>query len=158
MKKEVWDSLLDADMNVRYWTHLGTRYYNRDKYIKIFLAVMSSGAVASWGFWEQVDILWKILSGVSALIAIAVPILGWSSMIEKMARLKQQWTQIRSEYELLWLDVRQREDQNNILEGYKKTKMSESEVSVHETNLPKDKKLLIECWEEVVASRGLSQK
>jgi len=51
MRETIWDSMLDADMNVRYWAGLGRCYYKKDITYKIFLAAMSSGTVASWGIW-----------------------------------------------------------------------------------------------------------
>jgi hypothetical protein len=87
MRKSLWYSMLDADMNARYWSYLSRRYSNRDKYSKIFLALMSSGTVASWGFWSDMQIIWKILSACSALLAIALPIINWPKMISNMGVL-----------------------------------------------------------------------
>ena len=42
MRKEIWNSMLDADMNARYWGELSRTYYSREKWAKIFLAVMAS--------------------------------------------------------------------------------------------------------------------
>ena len=75
IRRVIWEAVLDADLNLRYWDHLSRRYSTWDKYTKIFLATMSSSTVASWGFWDEIDILWKGLSAVSAFTAIALPIL-----------------------------------------------------------------------------------
>jgi len=147
--------MLDADLNDRYWSHLSRRYYKRDKFTKIFLAIMTSGTVASWGFWNDIQILWKILSTISALMAIALPILNWSKMIESMVNVKQKWTQIKSDYELLWIDLNNGKNKNEIEREYKKVKQKETKVSQQESNLPRDVKLLSKCREEVLKSRGL---
>ena len=68
--------MLTADLNVRYWAHLSRRYSMWDKCIKILLALASSATVASWSFWNEVDILWKGFSAVSAAIAIVFPFLS----------------------------------------------------------------------------------
>jgi hypothetical protein len=99
---------LDADLSVQYWTYLSRRYSKWDKYTKIFLAVMSSSTVASWGIWGEIDILWKILSAISALVAVALPILNWQQMIARMSDLVGKWSRIRYEYENLWLDLPER--------------------------------------------------
>ena len=64
IRKAIWDGRLGADFNKRYWNHLIRRYSKRDKYTKIFLATMSSSTVASWGIWDEIDLLWKSLSSI----------------------------------------------------------------------------------------------
>lgn len=155
MKKDIWDAMLDADLNVRYWAHLSRRYYSWDKYSKIFLAAMSSGTVASWGFWSEIQIVWKILSAISALTAIALPLLNWPKMSEKMVGLKQKWTELRNDYELIWLALKKGKKDAELERDFKKIKEKETKVSQQEYNLPCDKKLLYICREEVLKSRGL---
>ena len=158
MRKAIWDSMLDADMNVRYWAELGRRYYKRDIRYKIFLAAMSSGTVASWGIWSEVQLLWKILSGISALVAIALPILNWPKMIQSIGNVKQKWVDTKADYEVLWVEVNSKKDQAVLKEEFKKIKKREATASQQETNLPKKDKLLDECWEDVLKSRGLKNK
>ena len=156
MRRIIWESMLDADLNERYWGYLAERYHKKEKYTKIFLAVMTSGTVASWGFWSQVEILWKILSSLSALLAIALPIVNWPKMVEAMIDLKQKWFQIRSDYEMLWIEVEDGiNDKEKVKRELKRLKDKEARISQKEANLPNDKKLIRRCWKEVIASRGL---
>jgi hypothetical protein len=155
MRKEIWDSLLDADMNVRYWTHLARRYYNYDKFSKIFLAIMASGTVASWGFWINIAILWKILSAISALLAISLPLLHWPKMIENMGSLRQKWVEIKYDYDILWLKHENGKKLNEISEKYEIIKKKEIIASQQEANLPRDNKLIWKSRNEVLESRGL---
>ena len=156
MRRIIWDSMLDADLNERYWSYLAKRYYNREKYAKIFLAVMTSGTVASWGFWDQIELLWKISSALSALLAIALPILNWPKMVEAMIDLKQKWFQIKSDYEILWIEVKDRMNNKEKIKGeLKKLKDKAARISQKDANLPNDQKLIRRCREEVMASRGL---
>jgi len=158
MRKAIWDSMLDADMNVRYWAELGRRYYKRDIRYKIFLAVMSSGTVASWSIWSEVQVLWKILSAISALVAIALPILNWPKMIQSIGNVKQKWVDAKADYEILWVEVNSKKDQAVLKDEFKKIKKREATTTQQETNLPKKDKLLDECWEDVLESRGLKSK
>jgi hypothetical protein len=155
-RKALWDSMLDADMNARYWSYLSRRYYNYDKYSKIFLALMSSGTVASWGFWNEIQWLWKGLSSISALLAIAIPIVNWPKMISNMVALKQYWTEIKIDYEMSWLELESGKPQTEVAKYYKKTKEKETKTAVREANMPNRKKLLRKCWLEVLKSKGLN--
>jgi len=159
MKKVIWDSMLDADLNVRYWSYLSRRYYMRDKYSKIFLAAMSSGTVASWHFWATVPGVWKGLSAFSALTAIALPIINWSKMIENMVRLKQQWVDIKNDYEMLWISFKNKNKNDaDIEKEILRVKKKEVETSKEEYNLPNSKKLVYKCTDEVLKSRGIDKK
>lgn len=157
MKKVIWDSMLDADLNARYWSYLSQRYYSRDKYSKIFLAVMSSGTVASWQFWNAMPFVWKGLSALSAITAIALPILNWSKAIENMVRLKQQWTELKNGYEMVWLSYRNQSKSSVDIEAeLLRLKKKETDTSKDEVNLPNDKTLLYKCRSEVLKSKGLN--
>ena len=117
---------------------------------------MASGTVASWGFWSQYGLLWKVLSGVSAIIAIILPILNWPKSIQNMNILAEKWSQIKNDYEMLWLDVKDGvKDKSKAKKDIKKIKEKENTLSQQEANLPDDKKLLRECFAEVKKSRGI---
>lgn len=154
MRKSLWYSMLDADMNERYWSHLSRKYYYRDRHSKMFLAIMSSGTVASW-FWSDIQIIWKILSACSALLAIALPIINLPKMISNMGVLKQYWSEIKIDYEITWIALEQGKSEIVIEKQYKKIKQKENKANQNETNMPHDKKLLWQCREEVLLSRGL---
>ncbi|HEV2731679.1 MAG TPA: hypothetical protein VGV15_16735 [Terriglobales bacterium] len=84
MSRELWDSLLDAEMNVRYWSTMCHRYSRYDTYSRIFLALTSSSTVASWEFWSQFPALWKTLSGLSALVAIVLAVIDLPKKVSRM--------------------------------------------------------------------------
>ena len=154
IRKVVWDGLLGADFNKRYWNHLIRRYSKRDKYTKIFLATMSSSTVASWGIWNEIDILWKALSAISAITAIALPILDWSKTISRMSDLAGTWSRIEYEYENLWLKLQNDSPINQVEDEYMRIR---GEVAgLDDTGLPEDVKLNEQCRNEVLESRGLT--
>lgn len=156
MRSAIWKSMLDADMNARYWKYLVNRYSKRDKGLKIFLAVMTSGTVAGWGLWEALPWLWKTLSSISALVAISLPILNYQKSIEQMSSLSGKWGELRIEYEDLWLQVKNHNEPKTLERTFKKFRKIESTLQEKETKLPDDKDLLVECFEEVKKTRGLT--
>lgn len=147
--------MLDADMNARYWKYLVKRYADRDKFSKIFLAIMASGTVAGWGFWDSFPELWKTLSSISAVIAIAMPILNYQKNIEQMSYLAGKWGELRIEYEDLWLQVKNSPPQQTSEKTYKKFRGIESSLQEKETKLPDDQTLLMKCANEVMKTRGI---
>lgn len=104
--REIRDAVLDAEYNFRYWRYMTVKYLYRERYLMIFLASTSSSTVAGWGIWQDAEVVWKLLSGLSAIIAIALPILGWSTWIQNMAKLTSQWQQLLLDREELYLDFK----------------------------------------------------
>jgi hypothetical protein len=156
----VWDGLLTADMNVRYWNEIGYRYSRNDTWTKIFLAATSSSTVATWGFWTQISWAWKSLSALSALLAVALPILNWNRKVSAIADLHGRWIQIRNEHETLW----RRMESGAVSEAEAETtfqniRNKEAEAETHELAaiLKRDKRLVDTCYQEVLVARGIQQ-
>ena len=115
---------------------------------------MSSSTVASWGIWNEIDILWKALSAISAITAIALPILDWSKTISRMSDLAGTWSRIEYEYENLWLKLQNDSPINQVEDEYMRIR---GEVAgLDDTGLPEDVKLNEQCRNEVLESRGLT--
>ena len=162
IKQVIWDAVLDADLNLRYWDRLSRRYSVWDKYTKIFLAIMSSSTVAGWGIWNEINILWtdfslwKGLSAISAITAIVLPILNWQRKIGEMSNLKGKWSRISRAYENLWEDLLLGRTNTELVEEYRRVRNEmEGEEDNTAPDLPHDKKLIQRCWEEILESRGL---
>ena len=145
--------MLNAQMSACYWSCLARRYNGREKSLKIFLAITSSGTVAGWTIWSHYDLLWKILSGLSALVAIALPILDYSGQVEKMTKLAGKCAHLRVGYEQLWAQIDSL-SQQSILDAQGKLAQQEIELSDVQAVLPDDRKLLEQCQREVLMSRG----
>jgi hypothetical protein len=155
MRELIWNSMLNAQMSALYWDHLALRYSTRDKWIKIFLACTSSGTVASWFVDPSLAILWKLLSGVSALVAIALPILDYPGLVAKMAKLSGKSAQLRTGYDQLWAQVDSL-PQDPLSEQLAKLKTQEGELSDLEAGMPGDADLLKQSQIEVLQARGLA--
>jgi hypothetical protein len=70
----LWNAMLDADLNVCYWTWLSDRYSTLDKALRVIVAISASTTIAAWHFWAQFPLGWKTLSVVAGLISVISPI------------------------------------------------------------------------------------
>jgi len=154
MSRELWTSLLDAEMNVRYWSAMCHRYARYDTWSRIFLAITSSSTVAGWEFWAHVPFLWKGLSGLSALLAIVLAVLDLPKKVSRMSVLVVRWKQSQVDYELLWRNDRSL-GSNQSKSKYSNVKHKEVTNTADEQTLPYDKSLLKKCYDEVCAAHGL---
>lgn len=156
MRSAIWKAMLDADMNAKYWKYLTIRYSFRDRALKIFMAIVASSTVAGWGLWESVPWLWKTLSSLSALIAVTLPFLTYHKTIEQVSYLSGKWSELRIEYEDLWLQVRTNPEPATLERAFKKSRRLESSLQQKEAMIPEDRDLLMRCFKEVRQSRGLA--
>ena len=157
MSKELWDSLLDAEMNVRYWSAICHRYSRYDVGSRIFLAITSSSTVAGWGFWAQRPEVWKTLSGASALIAIILTVIDLPKKVSRISVLVARWKQSQVEYELLWHADRSLSSSQS-RSKYNNCKHREVANTSEEQTLPYDPKLLKRCYDDVCRVHGVMKK
>ncbi len=153
-ERPLWNALLSADMNSRYWAYIARRYQRRLKAATIFLAATSTSAVGSLLASLQVDWLPQVLSLVTAVTAVALPILNWEGTIQNAVRVVERWAFLRTAYERLWasLPVISNAD---LSAKFDEIKARELELSWIEVTLPHDETLLKKCYAEVVQSRGI---
>lgn len=155
LRKLAWEGMLNADKCVRYYDALAGRFHARDLYSKIFLATMSSGTVAGWAIWSDVPALWKVLSGGSAILAVALPILNISKKVEVANRLKSEFGDIQRDYEMLWAKIDD-ESPKQVETELRRIWQKEAKLAPFENTMPgNDKTLIRECQREVVHARGL---
>ena len=157
MSRELWDSMLDAEMNVRYWTAICHRYSTYDVSSRIFLAVTSSSTVAGWGFWAEWPWIWKTLSGVSAVVAIVLTVIDLPKKVSRISVLVARWKQSQVEYELLWRSDRFLSSSQS-KSKYSNCKHREVANTADEQTLPRDEKLLKKSYQDVFRAHGYSNK
>ena len=146
--------MLDGEMNDRYWRHRAAVYATREKWVKIFLAITSSGTVASWAL-GQAPLLWKFLSGISALVAIALPFLDYTGQVERASDLRKGWWELTTEYNRLWACIDSSAEAS--IDGETRPlKAKEVELCKIESKyFTRDQALIHKCQQEVLRARGL---
>nr|VFJ44793.1 MAG: hypothetical protein BECKDK2373C_GA0170839_100948 [Candidatus Kentron sp. DK] len=155
IKTAIWRSMLDADMNARYWKYLAYRYMARDKGLRVGLAALATGTVGAWFKWEEIEALWKLLSAASAVIAIALPYLDYPRKIESMSALAGAWGSLRMDYEDLWTKVEKDSDLPLAEENFRELRKTTAMLQEKEIGLPHREALLKKCQGEVKKARGL---
>jgi hypothetical protein len=149
----LWDSMLDAEMNVCYWNLLSARYTNWDKYLKIVIALAASGTVAGWSIWSQYPVAWKIFSAVACLASLIHPYICSADVLKRTSELVATWKEVSIDYELLWYEdgALQSDKSRSEFEDIKRR-----ESKIDETRLPRSPKLLEKAFCQVLEKRRLA--
>jgi hypothetical protein len=154
-RRQVWDSLLDADMSVRYWRHLASRYHRYDMSLKTAVLCFSSGAVVAFLMWLELGWLWKFLTVLTACLSAVSLVLNIPGRTEAMTELAGKWTALMHAHENLWnvVDITPAE---SVLTKYAELQRTEVELSRTECRLPSSIQRLKErAAGEVRRARGL---
>jgi hypothetical protein len=107
LRKHVWESMLIADMNHRYYQLLTDHHRRIDLIAKILVALTSSAAVSGWAIWGRpgLDWMWKAASAASAVVAVGLPIVDPAKSMRSASELSASWFEVLREYELVWAEV-----------------------------------------------------
>jgi hypothetical protein len=145
----VWELMLDADMNARYWAYLANKYQTYDQWAKIFLAATGTVTIGAWAVQHQ--IFGGILSLVSA--SLFVFIYNLPKTVERMATLRGKWIELHFVFRRLWAKSERLDDDeiDTVLAELQSKVVSANQA---EAGLPIDKALIDKCWTEVVAAVG----
>ncbi|MCK5590622.1 MAG: hypothetical protein KAI72_01580 [Candidatus Pacebacteria bacterium] len=156
MKKLLWNSMLDADLNTKYWYYLNSSYNTKNFWVKVFLLIVAAGQLLSLLFTQK-QFFWTLLSVLTASIALFHLFVDWGKSIEKCYMLQKEWTYIKDKYDILWSKFRDKKINDDELEQqYTQLKAKENDISYMESGLPQKKELIRKCHQEVLSTRGLS--
>ena len=149
----LWDSMLDAEMNVFYWDLLSAHYARLDRFLKTIIAIAASGTVAGWSIWSRYPDTWKVFSAIACLVALAHPYICSTEVLKRTSELVATWKEVSIDYDLLWF--RDGEFQSaDSWASFESIKHRESHID--ETRLPKSDRLLRKAFQHVLDKRRLT--
>lgn len=152
-RKALWEALLDADYNKKYWQCKANDYAFKDRTLQIMLAISSSAALFTLLSELGGAQVWKILSFITAIIAVAMPFFNLCRRSLEMKEVSNLWHELELAYDQLWRTC----DQANYSDNeFQKFKNRELDIGKKIFDLPlNDKKLQELCYEQVLVSRRL---
>jgi hypothetical protein len=101
LRRRVWDEMLFAGMRANYFGELVSRYQDRDKWLRIAVLFLSSGAAATVlsGAPEYVKLGFPLLTAFASLWLVFSQ---YGLMARDAADLHSGWSVAESAYERLW--------------------------------------------------------
>jgi hypothetical protein len=144
----IWTEWLTAQFNVRYYAVLRQRYSRRDRVARGVLALTSSSTIAGLAFWSTFPALWQVFVAATAVVAVVTPILGYSKLLGDLGDGYGRWAQAQTGFEGLWerLQVAQPVE----FSEFEKVKAGMSAAVQAEVDIPVDKTLADQCYEDVI--------
>jgi len=156
VRRLIWDSMLSADLNRRYFAALASRLRRQDMCAKVVVAAAASAAVSGWALWGTpgLDWVWESFSALAAIVAVALPICDPAKSMKTASTLSASWFAVMRDYELLWTKV----DDLSETDGRSECQTmvtTEKALAEPETTLRQRRSLARRCEREVLLARGL---
>ena len=157
---DVYDELRTARLNVKYYGCLLANLQTQNTAFEISLAVTASSSVAGLWFWgtSAGTEVWKSLTAITALLAVAQPFLKFSDKIRSHEEVLTGYRTLEHDLLALKIDIKQQGAYTEL----HKTKLAEAlerkGALVAKTPRPKvSKRLSRKCRAEIDAELPVTQ-
>lgn len=105
---EAYDLLRTTCLNIKYYSRRAAQVARRNFWLELILALTATGsAVGGLWFWEEPlwSIVWKLLLVLSAILAVAKPLLKWTDAIQVFETLVGKYRVAENEAKKLISDI-----------------------------------------------------
>jgi hypothetical protein len=154
-KEDLWNALLDAEMNDVYWSHEAQRHGSRDRVLAATAAIVSSGTVlALFASFPNVGKAVVLLSSVVSIIHAAFFHTG---RLKQVAILAARWRELAIEYRSLWSSFRNKDIAESKVWSNSQS-ISRREKSIDESAFRVNEGRLRMAQDQVLIARGLKHE
>ena len=104
VRRSVWNGLLDAERQVRYYTKLFDKHNAWQSRVDNALAISGSLAIASLiaNFWDQAP---AVLGGVAAILSLYSRIAKHASKAARLDSIRSECAELQNQFEALWARI-----------------------------------------------------
>jgi hypothetical protein len=156
MEKLLRESLLDADMNCRYWDEIMRRHIAWETKTRVWQMVLTSGtltALVGSIQWPWVDWIARVVGLAATVLSIRLFVLSTQKPLEKLSKIKRVYLTRMVEYEILYTRLAQGESATVLQPQFESKLRSQEDVSAEEAFFPEDDPLLRKCHGDAVRTR-----
>lgn len=152
---DMWNALLDAEMNEVYWHREAQRYGTQDRYIAVTAAILSSSTiVALFSGIPASPLLSKVVACLAGAVTIFHAKFYHSGRLKQLTTIATRWKEMAIEYQLLWCEL---EDACEVsAKAWKEYEaISRREKNIDESTFKIHDGRLKEAQARIYAARGL---
>jgi len=106
--KLIWSQLQNCKFKEIYIGLLLDRYQKRERFVNIFLVIVTSSSVSAWAIWklQVLAVVWASMVGVSQILILVRPYLSYAKNIKELHEKYYLLQMLNLEYEKLWLSFK----------------------------------------------------
>ncbi len=155
MRTDIWESLLDAEMNEIYWNGEAQRYGSRDRFFAATAVIVSSGTVLA--LFASSPMVGKILASVASIVSIVHATFYHTGRLKQVASLAARWKEMAIEYRSLWSNTKGKDVAESKICADCEA-ISRREKSIDESAFKAHQGRLKQAQEQVFISRRLNHE
>lgn len=148
-QERFWRELDQLKVHVFYLELYLEKTEHTERGINIFLAVASSGSIASWAIWQEYQMTWAFIIALSQLIHAIKPYLPFSKRLKALSALTNDLESLFLSMENHWFNVSEgklsEEDIHKLHMQIKSTRRQLIQKHIGSESLPKNEKLLAQA-------------
>ena len=101
-EQKFWSLYAKVVYNERYFFYYRERALKLDRCIKLFLCAASLSSVASLAFWNQVPLIWAVVSAAAQLLSAMAYLIPYSDQINALNNLLPELSKLIDQIDYLW--------------------------------------------------------
>lgn len=144
LQQKYWEQMIDYKFGLYYNDLEFRKYIKINRWIEGILAVLSCGAVATWGLWKKYQFLWATIVMLTQVAKVVIEFLPYKSRIKPLSELNCKLMTIYENMELEWFKVSSGDMDNDIINSkiydYRKQWQKAENDYFKEDTIPDDNK------------------
>lgn len=102
LRERVWKTLINNKYKGYVIQLLYCKYQKWDRWINVFLAVISCGSIATWAVWKELPMLWAGLIALSQFVNAVKPWFPYNKYVKEFSSKSLKIDNFNIEYERLF--------------------------------------------------------
>ena len=151
----IWDDYYRVKCSESYFGRLAHLYWRNDIYVKLFLVMATSSAVAGLKFWSYIPVIWEIVSAVAVVTAIFTATFNLQQARYESEKLEDRFAPFSGEYKRLMSSAELGRDLEEVEQRYNYLVEKEELIQIPARFKKYKKKLQAICEEQVARDEGV---
>lgn len=101
-EQKFWPLYARVVHSERYFFYYRERALKWDRYIKVFLCAASLSNIASLAFWNQVPLIWAVVSAIAQLVSAIAYLIPYSDQINALNNLLPELNKLIDQIDYHW--------------------------------------------------------
>lgn len=148
LQQRYWEQMVDYKFGLYYNDLYFREYIKINRWIEGILAVLSCGAVATWGLWQKHQFLWATIVMLTQVAKVINDFLPYKSRIKLLSELNCKLMTIYENMELEWFKVSSGDMDNKVINSkiydYRRQWQKAENDYFKEDTIPDDNKKLLD--------------
>ncbi|MDR3434931.1 MAG: hypothetical protein P4L95_24010 [Rouxiella aceris] len=154
-RTDIWESLLDDEMNEVYWCGEARRYGVQDRLLSTTVAIASSSTVLA--LVGSAQMVGKVIACLATVVSIVHATFFHTGRLKQVTTLAARWKEMAIDYRLLWAGI-ESDDVVDVKVWKEYETISRREKQIDESAFNINQRRLMSAFNQVRTARGFTHE